>query len=234
MPARAARPSANPPPRGRISKRTVSFLKDAYRRLFAHFGPQHWWPGETPFEIAVGAILTQNTNWANVERAIANIKRAKVLSCRKLLALPHRTLASLIRPAGYFNVKARRLRAFLEFLDSHYAGSMTRFANDPRPDKRDALLSINGVGPETADSILLYALHHPTFVIDAYTRRILSRHNIVDSNASYDHIKSVFETALPPDEPLFNEYHALLVACGKHYCKPTPTCDGCPLRRTRV
>jgi len=215
-------------------KRTRAFLTTAFQKLLAHFGPQHWWPGDSPFEVAVGAILTQNTNWSNVERAIANIKSANALSCRKLLALPHRRLASLIRPAGYFNVKARRLRSFLAFLDTHYAASMTRLANDPRPDKRDALLSINGVGPETADSILLYALGETTFVIDAYTRRILSRHNIVDNNASYDHIKSVFETALPPDEPLYNEYHALLVACGKHYCKPKRKCEGCPLRRARV
>ena len=227
-------PLLNCSPVLRAKRATPAFLTTAYHKLLAHFGPQHWWPGDTPFEVAVGAILTQNTNWANVERAIANIKKANALSCRKLLALHHRTLASLIRPAGYFNVKARRLRSFLAFLDSHYAGSMTRLANDPRPDKRDALLSINGVGPETADSILLYALHHPTFVIDAYTRRILSRHNIAPPSASYHHLKSLFESAIEPDEQLFNEYHALLVMCGKHYCRPKRLCDECPLAPARA
>lgn len=229
MSARPARPSGKSLRKPRISQRTVSFLADAYTKLFAHFGPQHWWPGDTPFEVAVGAILTQNTNWSNVERAIANIKNARALSCRKLLSLSPGDLASLVRPAGYFNVKARRLRNFLEFLDTHYSGSMRRLARDDRPDKRDALLAINGVGPETADSILLYALGHATFVIDAYTRRILSRHNIVDDNASYDQIKFVFESVMEPSTQLFNEYHALLVACGKHYCKPKRRCEGCPI-----
>ena len=217
----------------RVPKRTARFIRRAYDVLFAHFGPQHWWPGDTPFEIAVGAILTQNTNWQNVERAIANVKRARRLGPRKLLALPDGEVARLIRPAGYFNVKARRLRAFLEFLEREYRSSMKRFAADERPDKRDRLLVVNGVGPETADSILLYALGEPTFVVDAYTRRILSRHGIVDARASYDEIKDLFERVLERDVALFNEYHALVVMCGKHYCRPSPNCAECPLRVSR-
>ena len=201
--------------------------------MLAHFGPQHWWPGDTPFEIAVGAILTQNTNWRNVEKAIENLKRAKVFSCRKLLALSSAQLAELIRPAGYFNVKERRLRAFLEFLDVCYRGSMTRLAGDSGTDKRARLLAVNGIGPETADSILLYALGEPTFVVDAYTRRILARHTSVDGSIPYDRIKALFEGIVAPDAKLYNEYHALLVVCGKDYCKPRPRCDECPLRKAR-
>ncbi|MFH0962743.1 MAG: endonuclease III domain-containing protein [Planctomycetota bacterium] len=204
-----------------------------YDLLLARFGPQHWWPGDTPFEVAVGAILTQNTNWTNVERAIANLKRARALSVRALLALSHADLAALLRPAGYFNVKAMRLRAFLLFLETEYRGSMKRFAADPRPDRRARLLAVKGIGPETADSILLYALDEPTFVVDAYTRRILSRHRLIEPDASYDAIRNLFEDALERDARLYNEYHALLVACGKRFCRSKMLCSACPLRPLR-
>ena len=205
-------------------------IRDIYSCLFGAFGPQGWWPGETPFEVAVGAILTQNTNWSNVERAIARLKARDVLSPRKMYALSSTDLADLIRPAGYFNVKARRLMAFLAYLKESSSLSMKRLATAPPAILREELLAVRGIGPETADSILLYAAGHPSFVVDAYTKRIFSRHRIVGPAASYGDIKSLFEDALVADVRLFNEYHALIVRTGKDFCRPrTPRCAGCPL-----
>ncbi|MBI4825812.1 MAG: endonuclease III domain-containing protein [Nitrospirae bacterium] len=206
-------------------------LKKIYRTLYKSFGPQHWWPGDTPFEIAVGAILTQNTNWGNVEKAISNIKRQKALNAKKLHEMPHEELASLIKPSGYFNVKAKRLRGFLSYLTSNYGGSMARMRKRVLPMLRKELLEVNGIGPETADSILLYALGKPTFVIDAYTKRVLHRHGIVREDATYHEMQELFHNNLPHDVKLFNEYHALFVMAGKHYCKPKPKCEGCPLEK---
>ena len=200
-----------------------------YNKLYASFGPQHWWPGETPFEVAVGAILTQNTNWYNVEKAIANLKKDRVLRPKALHNMTHARLASLIRPAGYFNIKAKRLKNFISLLVSEYHGSMARMAKEDLRSIRKKLLSVNGIGPETADSIILYALGKPVFVIDAYTKRVLSRHNILDHNASYDVVQGFFYSKLMENISLYNEYHALFVRLAKENCRTKPLCTGCPL-----
>jgi endonuclease-3 related protein len=204
-------------------------LSDIYKALHNHFGPQNWWPGDTPFEIAVGAVLTQNTNWTNVEKAIQNLKKNSVLNAESLHMMSHAALASLIKPAGYFNVKAKRLKNFLSFLCNHYQGSMKRMRAKDVTTLRAELLNVNGIGPETADSILLYALEKPVFVIDAYTRRILYRHNIASEKITYHELQGLFHHNFSPDVPLYNEYHALFVMLGKDYCKPKPQCKGCPL-----
>ncbi len=200
-----------------------------YNTLFAHFGPQNWWPGDSPFEIAVGAILTQNTNWDNVEKAIHNLKKDRSLSAKALNEMPNERLAALIRPAGYFNVKARRLKNFLTFLSNHYQGSMKKMEKEDMHALRTGLLGVNGIGPETADSILLYALNKPVFVIDAYTKRIMQRHLVVEEDSTYHDMQKLFHAHIPEDAALFNEYHALIVMLGKHYCRPKPRCTGCPL-----
>ncbi len=207
-----------------------NILMDIFNRLHGFFGPQKWWPGDTPFEIAVGAILTQNTNWGNVEKAIRNLKRNGKLSAKALHEMPHGKLASLIKPAGYFNIKSKRLKHFLDFLAADYKGSMKRLGKEDVQALRKRLLAVNGIGPETADSILLYALGKPVFVIDAYTKRVLQRHGLVPEKAAYHDIQALFHDNLPRDAGLFNEYHALFVVLGKHYCRPKPQCDGCPLK----
>jgi len=207
----------------------LSELMRIYDRLYSAFGPQHWWPGDTPFEIAVGAILTQNTNWGNVEKAIENLKREKALSARVIHKMPHEKLSRLIKPAGYFNIKAKRLKAFVDFLMKDYGGSLKRMENEDMHLIREKLLNVNGIGPETADSIILYALEKPIFVIDAYTKRVLSRHGIIDHDESYERFQRLFHSSLKPDVRLFNEYHALFVRVGKTFCKPQPLCDACPL-----
>ena len=204
-------------------------LKEIYDLLFERFGPQDWWPGETPFEVIVGAILTQNTNWTNVEKAIANIKNADLLSPEKLHRLDAKKLAELIRPAGYFNIKAKRLKNFLDWFFENYDGKLEKLENVGTVELREQLLSVKGIGPETADSILLYALNRPVFVVDAYTARICSRHHLIDEGADYHQIQETFESNLPSDISLFNEYHALLVHLGKDFCKPKPKCEECPL-----
>jgi len=201
-----------------------------YQRLYSAFGPQHWWPGETPFEVMVGAVLTQNTNWANVERAIARLKRAGLLEPGRLAGCPERLLARLIRPAGYFNVKARRLRAFMDWYRSRVGDRPLTALRGVRTARlREELLSIPGIGPETADSILLYALGRRVFVVDAYTLRVLSRHGLIGPGASYDRVQRLFHEVLPRSTRLYNEYHALLVRLGKSVCRPRPACDRCPL-----
>lgn len=215
-----------------MAKRTRpshKILANIYHTLYSHFGPQHWWPGDTAFEVAVGAILTQNTNWGNVEKAIANIKAIKSLNARALHNMSHVQLASLIRPAGYFNVKAKRLKAFLDFLIHDFRGSMQRMKKVETGSLRKRLLSVHGIGPETSDSILLYALDKPVFVIDAYTKRVMSRHGLVADSIDYHDLQAIFHKHLPLDVQLFNEYHALFVMAGKDYCKPKPKCTGCPL-----
>ncbi|MBU4320519.1 MAG: endonuclease III domain-containing protein [Thermodesulfovibrionales bacterium] len=214
------------------NKRLISI----YKKLFKSFGPQNWWPGDTPFEVAVGAILTQNTNWGNVEKAINNLKKEKVLNAKAIHDMPVNRLASLIRHAGYFNVKAKRLKAFIDFLVNDYHGSMKNMKKEEMHSLRKKLLSVNGIGPETADSILLYALDKPIFVIDAYTKRVLSRHNILGHVAdstlrdeTYDKFQELFHLSLKKDVKLYNEYHALFVRVGKTFCKPKPKCESCPL-----
>jgi endonuclease III related protein len=208
-------------------------LADVYRRLFEAFGPQSWWPGESPFEVMVGAVLTQNTSWLNVERAIRNLGEADLLEPKALYAVPVEELEELIRPAGYFRVKARRLRNLLEFVVERFGGSLDEMFHVPLADLRRQLLEVNGIGPETADSILLYAGLLPTFVVDAYTHRVLSRHGWIDFDADYHQIKDYIEGELSQDVPLYNEFHALLVRLGKDYCRKTkPKCEECPLRET--
>ena len=202
-----------------------------YRKLYASFGRQYWWPAKSPFEVMVGAILTQNTNWANVEKAIRNLKKRKVLFPKGLYGLSQAQLARLIRPAGYFNVKAKRLKEFLKFLFKEYGGSTARMLSVDTSSLRRQLLCVNGIGPETADSILLYALSKPVFVVDAYTKRIFSRHKFIYEGAEYDEIQNLFMRHLKKDATLFNEYHALIVRLGKDFClKNKPRCGTCPLR----
>lgn len=241
-------------------------LRAYYDTLFAALGPQRWWPSSKsggPFEIILGAILTQNTAWTNVERAITNLRRARLLTPRAIERIPLRRLARLIRPSGYFRQKAKKLKAFVRFLRDAYGGSLARMFRTPTAELRAQLLAVHGIGPETADSILLYAGRHPVFVVDAYTRRILLRHalihepvrNGVSSRAprggleicssqlssgiglqpvgtTYEKVRALFESSLPRDAQLFNEFHALLVHTGKHFCRPRdPRCTACPLRK---
>ncbi len=210
-----------------MSKKKV--LLQIYQKMFDALGQQSWWPGETPFEVIIGAILTQNTNWSNVEKAIKNLKTAGKLSPKGIYELSEQELAQLIKPSGFFNVKAKRVKTFINWLFSKYGGDLDRmFAVDLRS-LRGELLSVKGIGPETADSILLYAGNFPTFVVDAYTHRIFSRHELIPEESAYDEIKSFFEENLPVDVQLFNEYHALLVNIGKLFCKPKKICEQCPL-----
>lgn len=202
-----------------------------YDALFRAHGPQHWWPGRTRFEVIVGAILTQNTSWSNVERAIAELRREKLLSAAGIERVPVARLAKLIRSSGYFRQKARKLKEFVRYVRVHHGGSLDRMFRTPTEELRGQLLRVHGIGPETADSILLYAGNHPVFVVDAYTRRILERHDLAKGKESYDHIRALFEHSLPSDPKLFNEYHALIVRTGKRFCrKREPDCDHCALR----
>jgi endonuclease-3 related protein len=231
-----------------------------YRSLLARWGPQNWWPARSRLEVIVGAYLTQNTNWSNVEKAIANLRRASVLSIKSLRELPLENLEQLIRPSGYFRQKAQRLKAFVSFLDANYSGSLDRMFATPTEKLRAELLALNGVGPETADSILLYAGNHPVFVVDAYTRRIFERHGFISGKTSYDEIRMLIEHAITsaapeqlttdqhgsdPRHPVsrmssarrtelaqhYNEFHALIVRAGNLYCRSTPNCQGCPLQK---
>ena len=212
-----------------VSK-TRKQLMAMYRALFRAYGPQHWWPGDTPFEVVVGAILTQNTAWINVEQAIKNLKRERLLSPARLRKVALRRLALLIRPSGYFNIKANRLANLMDFLAGRYRGSLARMLRDDPGELRKGLLMVNGIGPETADSIMLYAAGSPVFVVDAYTKRIFTRHGLVSERAGYDDVQQLFMGTLPGDAGLFNEYHALLVRVGKLHCKKrAPQCTGCPL-----
>lgn len=204
-------------------------LVEVYDRLAGHFGPQNWWPGETKFEVIVGAVLTQNTAWTNVEKAIENLRDAGALNFSAMHRLAAEELSDLIRPAGYYNLKAKRLRNLLKFIDQEYDGSIDDMFGVGMTTLREQLLGVNGIGPETADSILLYAGDKPTFVVDAYTARLVKRHEWVDEEADYYAIKEYFESQLDTDIDLFNEYHALIVQLGKRYCKPKPVCKDCPL-----
>jgi endonuclease-3 related protein len=231
-----------------------------YRALYSRWGPQNWWPAQSPLEVVVGAYLTQNTNWGNVEKAIANLRRARVLSVKALRETPLQQLATLIRPSGYFRQKAKKLKTFIRFLDSQYGGSLARMFAQPTEKLRAELLALNGVGPETADSILLYGGNHSIFVVDAYTRRILERHGMIDPKAKYDEIRLLLQAALADADPgqlslnehgseprhpvsrmshalrskltqHYNEMHALIVRAGNQHCRSTPKCEACPLFR---
>jgi len=213
-----------------MNKGLSNTLKKSYNKLLKTFGPQHWWPGDTPFEVIVGAILTQNTAWTNVEKAIHNLKKAKLLTPGKLHDLSQDEIAKYIRPAGYFNIKAKRLKHFLNYLFDNYGGNLKKMFKKRTDAVRRELLSVNGIGPETADSILLYAGDHPVFVVDAYTKRIFSRHQVVKADAEYHDIQELFMKNLPHDVKMFNEYHALIVKAGKDFCRTRkPLCSRCPL-----
>lgn len=204
-------------------------LLDVYHRLYTAYGPQHWWPGEAPFEVVVGAILTQSAAWINVEKAIANLKSAGALTPEGLAQLPEAELARLVYPSGYFNAKARKLKAFLTLLSQSFAGDMGRLLALPASELRPLLLATYGIGPETADSILLYAAGQPIFVIDAYTRRTFSRLGFSPERDTYTAWQDLFQRHLPEEAPLFNEYHALNVRHGKDVCRSKPDCGVCPL-----
>jgi endonuclease-3 related protein len=210
---------------------TTEILTEIYALLLKRFGPQHWWPGEGQFEIIVGAILTQNTNWTNVEKAIANLKGAGCLEPEKLYTIVIERLAELIRPAGYFNIKAKRLKNLLNWLFDNYDGKLENIEAVATSRLRDELLAVSGIGPETADSILLYAFGRPVFVVDAYTARIAARHNLIEPPFDYAELQRLFADNLDEDVKLFNEYHALLVRCGKEFCKPVARCAGCSLEK---
>jgi endonuclease-3 related protein len=201
-----------------------------YRHLYKSLGPQGWWPGDSPFEVMVGAVLVQNTAWKNVVRAIDNLKRAKVLTPRKLYALSTDELSELIRPAGYFRIKAKRLHNLVKFFVEEYRGSIAAMQKVDTHELRSQLLAVNGIGPETADSILLYAVGKPVMVVDTYTNRVFSRHGWVPQGTAYHPLQEHVTAQLPADATLYNEFHALLVHVGHHYCSTNPHCEECPLR----
>jgi endonuclease-3 related protein len=207
----------------------LNSLLKIYELLYARYGRQHWWPGESRFEIVIGAILTQNTNWQNVEKAIANLKSAGLLCEQKLHAISTPQLAELIRPAGYYNIKAVRVKNFLNWLFERHNGSLESLEQMNTHSLRESLLHIKGIGPETADSIVLYAFNKPVFVVDAYTARVAIRHRFIEYGAGYEALQELFTGGLPQDTRLFNEYHALLVRVGKEHCRKIARCGGCPL-----
>ena len=206
-------------------------LRSYYDALFAAHGPQHWWPGRTPFEVIVGAILVQNTSWTNVATVIKNLRRERLLTPRAIENVSTPRLARLIRSSGYFRQKTKKLKAFVRFLRREYQGSLAKMFRAPTRVLRHQLLDVHGIGPETADSILLYAGNHPVFVVDTYTRRILEGHGMANTKLHYEDVRQLFEQSLPPDAALYNEFHALIVHTGKHFCRPRePRCGECPLK----
>lgn len=200
-----------------------------FNLMFDRFGPQNWWPGDGPFEMIAGAILTQNTNWINVEKALTNLKRENLLSVNGIHRISSEKLSEYIRPAGYFNIKSKRLKNLADMLVEKYDGDLSLLFDEEIEVQRTALLSVKGIGPETADSIILYGAKKPVFVIDTYTYRILIRHDMIDEQVTYGDIQNLFMDNLEPDHVLFNEFHALIVKTGKDYCKKNPKCDNCPL-----
>jgi len=211
--------------------RRLPELNRYYDAMLTAYGRQDWWPGRTRFEVIVGAILTQNTSWKNVRRAIACLRQARLLSPQAMEAEPYPRLTRLIRSSGYFRQKARTLKAFVRFLRTEYAGSLTKMFRAATSHLREQLLAVRGIGPETADAILLYAGKHPVFVVDAYTRRILQRHALIGPRAGYEEIRTLFERSVPRETALYNEFHALLVRTGKQFChKKEPRCAECPLK----
>ncbi len=204
-------------------------LQAIYQQLYAAYGPQHWWPGDSPWEVIVGAILTQSAAWINVEKAIVNLKAADLLSPTGIYHVPQERLAQLVYPSGYYNAKARKLKAFAQRLQEGYGGDLDRLFALDVPALRQELLSIHGVGPETADSIILYAANKPSFVVDAYTTRIAARLGLAEPQAKYADLQALFMDNFPPQATLFNEYHALLVHLGKYVCQKKPQCAACPL-----
>jgi len=211
---------------------------EMYEAMRLHFGPRKWWPSVEPpstpagkLEICIGAILTQNTNWGNVEKALENLRAAGLMSVSQLRAKRCDSLGKIIRPAGYYNVKAKRLKNFIRFVSEGFGGNIAGFLNRPVAKLRCDLLSINGIGAETADSIILYAAKKATFVVDAYTKRIFLRHGLIEESTDYETLRDFCQTHIPKSTKLWNDYHAQIVAIGTNYCKPTPRCDNCPLHK---
>ena len=204
-------------------------LREIYQLLLKAYGPQNWWPAESPLEVMIGAILTQNTNWQGVEKAIANLKKNDLLSLDKLHNISIEELAESIKPAGYFNLKTRRLKNLIGMVAEAHGGDLGAMGQIETAQLRQELLAVNGVGPETADSILLYAFHRPIFVVDTYTYRVTSRHGLIEEEVNYQALQDLFMHHLPLDVEMFNEYHALLVRVGKLHCKRKARCEGCPL-----
>ena len=208
---------------------TSAVLMDVYRALRAEFGDRNWWPAESPFEVMVGAVLTQRTNWGNVEKAIAALKADGALSAEALAGMDLERLQTLVRPAGYYRQKALRLRRLAAWLVERAGGDPARLADAPTDALREELLALRGIGPETADSMLLYAQERPTFVVDTYTKRVVVRHGLLDAGCGYVELKEFFEWNLPADVGLYKDYHAQLVEVGKRHCRPRPRCARCPL-----
>jgi endonuclease-3 related protein len=206
-------------------------LLSIYKHLHRAHGHRRWWPGDSPFEIAIGAVLTQNTSWTNVEKALAVLRSRGLLSFAALRRMSPAQLAPLIRSSGYYNLKARRVLALVAFLDREYGGRIEKMAGESPHVLREKLLTVSGIGPETADSIVLYAAGLPIFVVDAYTRRVFSRLGLIGGREDYDAIRATFERALPRDAALYNDYHAQIVHLGKDYCRTKPRCAGCALER---
>lgn len=223
---RARRQRIPGPPRDRVKARLLRL----YRALARRFGPQAWWPGRTPYEIAAGAVLTQHTAWTSAARAVAALRARRLLQAERVAATPAAVLAGVIRAAGTPRLKARRLRALTRWLLDRFGGRFGAMRRLPLGQLRRELLGVPGLGPETADAILLYAAGRPVFVADAYARRVLARHRLLDRRATYEQARGFFEAHLPSDPALFNEFHALLVAVGKAHCRTVPRCEGCPLR----
>ncbi len=242
-----------------VDSRLFGEIPQYYQALFIRYGPQNWWPAQSRFEVIVGAYLTQNTNWGNVEKAIANLRRARMLSLNAMRKAPLADLEALVRPSGYFRQKARNLKTFISFLDEHYSGSLSHMFSQPTKKLRNELLALNGVGPETADSILLYAGNHPVFVVDAYTRRLFERHGLIHGKTKYEEIRALIEQAISGAAPEslivanpgsiprhavsrmssaprndlaqhYNDLHALIVRVGNQHCRTRANCEGCPLQ----
>jgi len=206
-------------------------LLKIYELLFSYYGPRHWWPAETPLEIAIGAILTQNTSWRNVEKAIDNLKSSNMIDIKRLCEIDEETLAQMIRPSGFYKIKARRLKNFINIIDEKFGGNIENLNLLNIEDLRMILLKVKGIGYETADSIILYALNRPIFVVDAYTKRFLKNHRLYNGDFDYKDVQRFFMENLPNDVYLFNEYHAMIVSLCKDYCKTIPKCVICPLKQ---
>ncbi len=211
---------------------TKQRINHLYSSLYGYYGAQNWWPAESELECILGTILTQNTTWKNVEKAINQLKQQGLISIERLNNISTDNLAQIIRSSGYFNQKAMKLKNFASFVNANCAGNLEEMLSEELYTLREKLLSIKGIGPETADSIILYAAKKPMFVIDAYTYRILSRHGLIAEDSSYQEMQELFMDSLPDDTEMFNEYHALLVKVGKEHCKKkSPVCSGCPLEQ---
>lgn len=204
-------------------------LMEIYNLLFSAFGPQNWWPADTELEMMVGAILTQNTSWNNVEKAIENLREKDLLSVRVLSHIPSTILSGYIRPAGYYNLKVKRLKNLIKLIEDKYNGDVNKLFSLDTENIRKELLSVKGVGEETADSIILYGAGRPIFVVDTYTHRILTRHGLIEEEAGYNGLQVFFMDNLPNDVELFKEFHALIVKTGKNFCRRRPLCSKCPL-----